>query len=102
MKNKGFTFIELITILAIIAILAGMLLPAINMVREGSIKVNASKNIIGKEVKIKNKDLKGTVLSMFQYKPRIIYLVRIYKGSDATKMYEEVKFFDTELEGLPE
>jgi len=102
MKNKGFTIIEFVIVILIIAILVGMLIPAINMVREGAKKAKSVEKIIGTEVKIKNKDFKGTIMSVVQTRPRTIYRVRIYKGENEIKMYEEVQFFDTELEGLPE
>src|SRR4051812_36775555 len=81
-QRPGFTLVELLVVLAIIALLIAILIPALNAVRERANRLKCMSNLraIGQAMKIYAHDNKG------QY-PRTLYA----DGSAAYFFYDETR-----------
>jgi hypothetical protein len=92
-----------IVVLGLIVWMATLL---VRVTIEHSAKSREIYSIVGKDILIKNTNFQGKVLKIVQggenHSVPVIYLVRVFKGKDAPKMYEEVQFFVYECELLPE
>jgi len=83
---KGFTIIELLIVISILAIIAGMIIPAIVLIR------NRHVFTVGQVVVIKSE------LADSGY----VFICRIDNGPQATPRFQEIRFFPAEIEALPE
>ena len=88
--SKGFTLIELLVVIAIIGILAAMLIPVINRVRERARQTSCKNNLkqLGTALQI-YLDSTGSVVQKYPEESGALFLVSLYR----TGLVQEAKLF---------
>jgi len=93
---KGFTIIELLIVISILAIIAGMIIPAIVLIR------NRHVFTVGQVVVIKSSHAQATIMKSELADSGYVFICRIDNGPQATPRFQEIRFFPAEIEALPE
>jgi prepilin-type N-terminal cleavage/methylation domain-containing protein/prepilin-type processing-associated H-X9-DG protein len=107
-RRKAFTLIEVLVVIAIIGVLVGILLPAVQKVREAANRVSCQNNLKQLGVAMHNYHADylgfphGTVNYVFrpQGAPRLTYMIFLYPYLDQSNVYRQ--FNQRPTEGTPD
>ena len=92
-KRKGFTLVELLVVIAIIGILVGMLLPAVQYVREAARRTSCLNNLKQQGLALQNhQDAWGRLPSGFEWPDRTLWSARLLPYLEEGNIYDTLEF----------